>query len=304
MEQKLKERLIGTAVITALAVIFLPMLIDEEDQRWIDQKPVANVPPLPEKYKNSPKILSEAGIDDRHLFPISKKPENNPENKSKTSINTKHRDKKTGSETAAVPVIKQPVLKTPASKQKSPDMQQQLKSLLPATRKIDKKQSTGQDRDHQKSASKQKAKPQNVKKSAVKTIPVTVKKSPQVVARIQPPVTPIPSSAQGLTKKPEITNNQSKKTVNSDLTGLWIVQAGVFKEKPNAEALRKKLSNNGFAAYLESVTTELGELIRVRAGRVPEENAARQMVLTLNKRFGLSSITFPETKWNSKRAGQ
>ena len=297
MEQKLKERLIGTAVITALAVIFLPMLIDEEDHRWVQQEPVADVPPLPEKFKNKPKILSEAGVGDRQLFPATRKSPINPEI---SSISTGDRVEV---KAAPVPEIRKPVLKKPVLKQNTPGMQQQLESLLPAAKQKGTQPVVNQTDSVQQPSSTQRQKPPVIKKPVVATKTPLVKQPSQVVAKVKKPASRATSTGK-VTKHTQSGTQKHKKAVNSDLTGLWIVQAGVFKEKSNAEALRRKLSSNGFAAYLESVTTEVGELIRVRAGRVPEERAARQMVKTLNKRFALKSITFPETRYNSKRAGQ
>jgi len=299
VEQKLKERLIGTAVITALAAIFLPMLIDEDDQRWVKQQTALDVPPLPEKFKTKPKILTEAGVDERRLFPTTEKSATvNPESTSSDIAS----DGKSGTGTVlkAVPVIKKPVLKAPLIKDKPPGMEQQLKSLLPATKRhAGQGQITSRQPDAvEKSSVIRQKKTQRPEKSVAKAKPAI-----QIPGKQQTRQS-IPATVSKVAQnKPMHAEKKVDKTLNSDLTGLWIVQAGVFKGKSNAEALRKKLSDNGFAAYLETVNTELGELIRVRVGRVPEESAARQMVSTLNKRFGLKSITFPETKWNSKRAG-
>ncbi len=305
MEQKLKERLIGTAVITALAVIFLPMLIDEDDQRWVQQEAAVDVPPLPDKFKNKPTILSEAGIDDRQLFQTSKKPLGNSGIASQNQRSSA--DVRAGLTNISPPVIKKPVLKTPAIKtpvvkQKPPGMDQQLDSLLPSAKQKVRQQANKQEESLQQLKSRQ----QNSRKAASILEPIARPSSPKPSRSLIANTNPTPSLVPAIKPKANKATSRpdASKSPNSDLTGLWVVQAGVFKEKSNAEALRKKLSDNGFSAYLESVKTELGVLIRVRAGRVPQEQAARQMVKTLNKRFSIKSITFPETKWNSKRAGK
>ncbi len=299
MEQRLKERLIGTAVITALAVIFLPMLIDDDDQRWAQQESVVDVPPLPDKFKNKPQILSDAGVDDAHLFSTSKKP-SQPEISSITKSNTGTTNSAAEIKTASAPVINKPVLKTSPIKKAPPGIEKQLESLLPPANQKNKQLTSRQVATAQPPKTIQQPIPKIVKKPLPKAKPPIVKQAVPVVAKVQKLPSSVTSQQQSISKPA----SKQQKVLNSDLTGLWIVQAGVFKEKANADALRTKLSKNGFSAYLESVTTELGELIRVRAGRVPEEKAARQMVMALNKRFALKSITFPETKWNSKRARQ
>lgn len=302
MEQRLKERLIGTAVITALAVIFLPMLIDDDDQRWTQQESVVDVPPLPDKFKNKPQILSDTGVDDAHLFSTSKKPPRS-EISSITKSNTGTTNSDAEIKTASAPVINKPVLKTSPIKKAPPGIEKQLESLLPPANQNNKQLASRQVATAQPTKTIQQPTPKIVKKPLPKVTPPIVKQAVPVVAKVQKLPSSVTSQQQS-TSKPASKPQKSQKVLNSDLTGLWIVQAGVFKEKANADALRTKLSKNGFSAYLESVTTELGELIRVRAGRVPEEKAARQMVMALNKRFALKSITFPETKWNSKRARQ
>ncbi|MCH9697874.1 MAG: SPOR domain-containing protein [Gammaproteobacteria bacterium] len=290
MEQKLKERLIGTAAITVLAAVFLPMLIDEDDQRWETQDTVSKVPPLPDKYKKTPKIVSEADFDQNQLFPGSNQSVDISDNKQRSAAKTVTPGQ---AEKSDVPVIEKPVLSTKSATTRTPDMKKQLDSLLPSTAKS--------------TATSGSVKPVQQKKQTVVAKSVISKSKPK----------PTPQVRQTSANKQQTTvvsrHNQSsvKPAVSSkpglakpDNTGLWIIQVGVFKDKSNAGTLMKKLKKNGFAAYLEPVTTEVGKLIRVRAGRVPKEKAARQMVTTLNKRFGLKAITFPETKWNSLRAGR
>ncbi|MEE9345765.1 MAG: SPOR domain-containing protein [Methylococcales bacterium] len=298
MEQRLKERLIGTAVITALALIFLPMLIDEDDQRWNQQQSSVEAPPLPEKFNKKPQILSDAGVETTRLFPTPDKQSVNPESSSATaSDDTNSAQSKYGLETQSPAILKTEVIdKTTRTEKTALEMDKQLKSLLPAG---DSK--TTQSQTHEQSTPV--AKP--------KTYPITPPPLARVVKRPYPTATEAQSrlaqsatNAEIATYKTAPKPQQAIKSLKSDLTGLWIVQAGVFKEKANAEALRKKLSQSGFSAYLEAVNTELGQLIRVRAARVPEERTARQMVKTLDKRFALKSIAFPETRWNSKRAKQ
>jgi DedD protein len=285
VEQRLKERLIGTAVITALAVIFLPMLIDDSDQRWVQQEAVVDVPPLPDRFKTKPKILTDAGVDDVHLFP-TRQAVGSGVNPAAISIADSKPESQTNGVKTTAPVLKTPPVlkKAPVVKKVAPSIEKQLESLLPAGNKTIN---------------------QAVTKPSVPAIkPKPIQQAKPVVAKIKP--VPVKPRTQLASKKtaPKLQAANKVKVPATDLTGLWIIQAGVFKDKANAETLRSKLSENGFSTYLESVNTELGELIRVRVGRVPEEQTARQMAATINKRFSLKSIAFPETDRNSKRARQ
>lgn len=291
MEQKLKERLIGTAAITILAAVFLPMLIDEDDQRWEKQDTVSKVPPLPDKYKKTPKIVSEADFDQNQLFPGSNQSVDISDNK---QLSAAKPEKSGQTRKSDVPVIEKPVLRTKSAS--TPNMQKQLDSLLPSTAKSTTTSKAAKPSQQQKQTTQ--VEPVISKPKRKPTPPVrqvSAKQQSKVASRQQKQsaTKPIVSPKPGQTK-----------STKPDNTGLWIIQVGVFKDKSNAGVLMKKLKKNGFAAYLEPVTTEVGQLIRVRAGRVPKEKTARQMVSTLNKRFGLKAITFPETKWNSLRAGR
>ncbi len=58
----------------------------------------------------------------------------------------------------------------------------------------------------------------------------------------------------------------------------WSVQVGSFSQRDNAQALHKRLTAAGFAAFVSRVVTDAGTLYRVRVGPVPDRPAADRLL--------------------------
>ncbi len=73
----------------------------------------------------------------------------------------------------------------------------------------------------------------------------------------------------------------------------WVVQLGSFSERANAMALRDRIRNKRYPAYVEAVATEQGTIYRVRVG--PERTRAKAEALQakLRKEFNLNGMVFP-----------
>lgn len=61
----------------------------------------------------------------------------------------------------------------------------------------------------------------------------------------------------------------------------WTVQVGSFSQADNAQALQRRLSGEGFEAYVSRVATDAGTMHRVRVGPVPERDAAERLLTRL-----------------------
>jgi cell division septation protein DedD len=71
--------------------------------------------------------------------------------------------------------------------------------------------------------------------------------------------------------------------------GNVVIQVGVFREKPNAEKLLKRLRARGYDAYLETrAAPNLGDLYRVRLQAHPSEDTARDVMVRLEKEEGIN----------------
>ena len=66
-------------------------------------------------------------------------------------------------------------------------------------------------------------------------------------------------------------------------TGMWAVQLGSFSSKENAEKLAANLRKQGYAAFLSQLTTENGQLHRVRIGPQKDRESAEEMAKRLAK---------------------
>jgi DedD protein len=64
-------------------------------------------------------------------------------------------------------------------------------------------------------------------------------------------------------------------------TGMWAVQLGSFSNKDNAEKLAADLRKQGYAAFLSDVTTDDGQLHRVRIGPQKDRESAEAMASRL-----------------------
>jgi len=66
-------------------------------------------------------------------------------------------------------------------------------------------------------------------------------------------------------------------------TGMWAVQLGSFSNKDNAEKLAADLRKQGYAAFLSQLTTDSGQLHRVRIGPQKDRESAEAMASRLLK---------------------
>ena len=66
-------------------------------------------------------------------------------------------------------------------------------------------------------------------------------------------------------------------------TGMWAVQLGSFSNKDNAEKLAADLRKQGYAAFLSQLSTDKGQLHRVRIGPQKDRASAEAMASRLAK---------------------
>lgn len=70
----------------------------------------------------------------------------------------------------------------------------------------------------------------------------------------------------------------------------WVVQLGAFSNAAEANALRERMREAGFSAFVEQVPTDHGSLSRVRVGPVASREAAEQLKAQLAARTGSSGM--------------
>ena len=105
----------------------------------------------------------------------------------------------------------------------------------------------------------------------------------------QPESKPEPEPEPGTESEPEpkpapakpATQQQAPAADSS--TGMWAVQLGSFGNQQNAERLAADLRKQGFAACLSQLSTDSGELHRVRIGPQKDRESAEAMAERLAK---------------------
>jgi DedD protein len=76
---------------------------------------------------------------------------------------------------------------------------------------------------------------------------------------------------------------QEAPAANTSQTGMWAVQLGSFGNQQNAEKLAADLRKQGFAAFLSQLSTDSGQLHRVRIGPQKDRESAEAMAARLAK---------------------
>jgi len=235
----LKQRLLGGALLVAMAVIFLPMLFDGSAR----EKPVTldmDVPPEPAytfapSSSPTPKAESEAIADVRATPPAARlKPA-----------------RVTGPDH---PATDSPALQSPAAGSTQADMP-------------DKPKRTEADRPL-------KAKP--LEKTVARPVEKTVaNEAATELAAVEPPAE-LPPPASEPAPPPASAAAEPAGEDASALTA-WAVQVGSFSEHDNAQTLRDQLRASGFAAFEEKVQSDGQQVFRVKVG--PELDRARAEAL-------------------------
>ena len=272
MDQELKQRLIGAAVITALAAIFVPMLFDDpidESGKSINALKIPELPmpsgtqgktqdveimPLPEKVEDVAAITPEP----RPALPVANKPaveEGDDEAAMETSRPS--RPQLTEKETA-----------TPAQPAKwvEPDEDVPAAEMEPAVTKP--------------VVSAEKAKPA---KTPVKAEPVKPTNSK--------PVSPgaVASSPTAAPASVAVAAEPVKPTTTEATTVRWYLNAGSFSQQANAVTLQETLKKQGFAASIKEVTGPKGSVFKVRVGPMLDK-AKAQAVKTKLAQINVNSF--------------
>ena len=75
--------------------------------------------------------------------------------------------------------------------------------------------------------------------------------------------------------------------------GRWTVQLGSFLKAENASALRKRLRDSGYPAFVETGPSARGEVSRVLVGPMPDRAKAKDSAAKLRREMKLEGIVVP-----------
>jgi DedD protein len=297
MNPELKQRLIGAAVVTALATIFIPMLFDDPvdnkgqsvSELSIPAAPIkstevsANKLPTPahktgkapDEAANSEEATDAEMVDDAEAEASAEPPVNES-----TATQTDEVVAESGQATAepATTVEEEPELDTgvvpeakPTNKKtidKSKPIEAETVGLAkPMVKKLD--------------ANAPKLLPAT-KPSSIKAVEPIVKKPEVPVAKpavIKPTVPTTATSSDKTAKAPELVR--------------WTIHAGSFNQKDNATALMKSLREQHIPVVMETVPSAKGPMYRLKIGPELDKKKAAANKAKLDKQ-GVTNVMFAE----------
>ncbi|GAA4355405.1 SPOR domain-containing protein [Kangiella marina] len=243
MDIKLKHRLVGACVILALAVFFLPMILDSEKYNQEIKSQIPNDPVLDIKSTESSESEGSLTI-------------NLEEDEPEKAISSPKSS--TASDTAVE-------TEQPESKQTNP---KQTKVATESNAEPDSS-SESSDKTDEPLKSDNSAKQQVVtEKQPVKA---TAKTEPaeKPVHKDTPVATNTGAAGSGDNVEAKATSGVNKPEFKENA---WVIQIGSFSNKENATGLVETLRNKGFRAYKRDAE----EYTRVFVGPYPDEATAKQ----------------------------
>ncbi|MDD1612506.1 MAG: SPOR domain-containing protein [Methylococcaceae bacterium] len=291
MDQELKQRLIGAAVITALAAIFIPMLFDDPvdtsgqavSEMTIPEPP-ANVPNGPES-KLPADAASLEHTSGPGSLPVDDRTPIEPMSTSATNAADIERIE---------PELQEPPLDFEPPAEVDTTMEQRLDqaaegqpmTATEAQQKID----ASTDIDN--------AVAPDEPVESVQSIEDAPKSTPAVTETKKTPVKPAPAPIKA-PAKPKADSNIAKPTPKKPATAAkaetakpasgferWYVQAGSYAKKDNAMSQWEALRKQGLPVLLETQPTNKGTIYRLRIG--PE--MSKQRAVDIKNRLAQQNI--------------
>jgi DedD protein len=267
MDQELKQRLIGAAVITALAAIFVPMLFDDPVDETGKSINELKIPELPAK------------AQDVEIMPLPEKVE----------------------DVATAEDAEKPVNAAPEVVEEADAGEADVEAPRPATRLSAKGTAVPAKQPHavepdegavQADADAPVAEAEDVM-PAVK--PAKPPVQPQR-AQSLPAASTAPKVLKPAVKVPETTpaeNPAKPATTVSEAGTRWYLNAGSFSQKDNAVALQDSLKQQGFAASVREAAGPKGTVFKVRIGPMLDK-AKAQAVKNKLTQINVNSFVSPD----------
>lgn len=253
VDNQVKQRVIGAVVLVALAVIFVPMLLEKPDS---DLGPVgSNLPEQPDQAVHDriePLTLPEPPAEDE---PAQVVIDQAPEGAALPSAGTQ-----TGPETG-VPATESPMPAVPAPTEEAaaptvPPLPAPVTTPPPAS-------------------------------TAAPAVPTTPPAVPPPAAA-PAPAAPSTATPPPVTPAKPVPSAQPE-TAPKPLSG-WVVQLASLASKDNAMALRERLRGHGYTAFVEEIKTPQGVLYRVRVGPELERANADNLRNRLEQQVQIKGI--------------
>jgi DedD protein len=298
IDDTLKNRLAGAAVVTVLAVIFLPMLFDDPVEK---KGQIVSELDIPRKPEVSP-LLTTAIVPEKTSEATETKPAeenlNSDTEKSDTSLNAEElavdsedESQKEEAKATAKPAHKKAtadtvslddsVEKAKSSKsEESEDVSPAIAEESPK-KKVSKDEAADEEK-HDKTKEAKKAHSLEDEDKKVEESKVAEKKTEKSKSQL-----------------PSLDDNALDKADSHAAPATdkhrWIIQVASLSDKAKAEAFRDKLRTQGFPATVDSAWLNgKGRVYRLKVGPELDAERAQSMKNKINQLNGVHSIAIPE----------
>jgi DedD protein len=295
MDPALKQRLLGAAVLVALAVIFLPMLLDSPSPPSGEAMRV-EIPPPPDRRFETRVVPLDTGqpLADPAERPAVVLPAEEPIATLDAEVPARI-DALTGEDTsgaAAPPARTAPRPEPPAAAERQPT------TRLPASategRFVVNLGSFGQRTNADNLVQRLQAAGIRAQVDQVTTDGRTLSRVRSGPYRTRTEADQVRLAAQRAVSDLNATISELTEAASADPSpgraAGWAVQVGVFGQEENANALRDRLRQGGFAAYVQRIDGNGGPNWRVRVGPEAERDQADRLKATLSSRFQLDGL--------------
>ena len=290
MNPELKNRLIGAAVVTALATIFIPMLFDDPVDSKGQSVSELSIPATPVKSTETsanklPTPATKTPVnpnDDTAVSEAEMVDDAEAEANAEPPVNEALTNPADATEDPPVAVVEEeqpldtgvvPEAKTPASKK-------------PATKPITVVEA--------EDTAKPVKKPET---NTPKLLPVAKPAKPLEVAAATKPVAkklePAVATTKPVTSKPATPTTSTEKPAKNPELSRWVIHAGSFSQKENATTLMKSLREQGFPVILETIPAAKGSMYRLKIGPELDKKKAVANKAKLDKQ-GVGNVMFSE----------
>jgi DedD protein len=255
MDETLKNRLVGVAVVTVLAVIFLPMMFEDPVEKKGQEVAALEIP---KKDEVSPSLKTEiVPTKPADVLPADSQPQ------------TATVPAKTGTvfESEKVSVDAQ----TPT--QKTPQAASTVNAAMVKPVETE---------DDPFGLTAEEAAPATRQKPAAVAKP----------AKAKPELPTLPNLDDK--KSAELPTPPASLTQPKTDSRRWVVQAASLSDEAKANALRDRLRAQGFAANVDTAVIKGRQVYRVRVGQLPDAQQAQATRAKINQSLNVQSIALPE----------
>jgi DedD protein len=289
MNPELKQRLIGAAVVTALATIFIPMLFDDPVDNSGKSVTELTIPPVPIKSDETstnklttpankaikkPNATAEAPSDteDDPAEPVvegemvddaeaeaSAEPRTDGTTPPQAAVETEQATNEADGESLDTGVVAEakPPVKKSAKSVVEPDVEVKIKQPLKKT-----------------------------ETNAPKLLPST-----KPVAAVKAPVKKAENTPAAATTKPP--SADAEKPAKTGELVRWTIHAGSFGQKDNATTLMKTLREQGIPVSIETISSAKGPMYRLKIGPELDKKKAAANKAKLDKQ-GVGNVMIAE----------